>query len=74
MRVVHLEEEGSNGDADAISKDPNGMDGMTEEFIVCLARPLKEAQQYESDATIVVAWNILSASVHWWRHPDQLPI
>ena len=45
VRAVHLEEEGSNGEADAISKDPDGIDGITEEFIVCLARAVKEAQQ-----------------------------
>ena len=45
-RVVHLEEEGS--DKGGIeSEDPDGIEGVTEEFIVCLARAVKEAQQDE---------------------------
>ena len=29
------------------SEDPNGIEGVTEEFIVCLARAVKDAQQEE---------------------------
>ena len=47
MRAVHLEEEGSKKEADTVSEGPDGIDGMTEEFIVCLARAVKEAQQDE---------------------------
>ena len=45
MTAVHLEEEGSDEEVDAVSKDPDGIDGVTEEFIVHLARVVKEAQQ-----------------------------
>ena len=45
VRAVHLEEEGFNEEAGAESKDPDGLIGMMEEFIVCLARAVKEAQQ-----------------------------
>ena len=45
MRAVHLEEEGSDKVAHAISEDPAGIDGVMEDFIVCLARVVKEAQQ-----------------------------
>ena len=47
MRAMHLEEEGSNEEVSAENKDPDGTDGMTEEFIVCLARAVKDAQQDE---------------------------
>ena len=46
-RAMHLKEEGSNEGVDAISKDPDGTNCVTEEFIVCLARVVKEAQQEE---------------------------
>ena len=42
IRVVHVEEEGSKEEVVAESKDP---DGMTEEFIVHLARAVKETQK-----------------------------
>ena len=47
VRVAHLEEERSGVEAGAESKDPDGLNGMTKEFIVCLARAAKEAQQEE---------------------------
>ena len=43
MRAVHLEEKGSDKEADAISKDSDGITGMMEEFIVHLARAVNEA-------------------------------
>ena len=45
VRVAHLEEEGSDEEAGTKSEDPDGLDGVTEEFIVCLARAVKEAQK-----------------------------
>ena len=45
IRAVHLEEEGLDKEADTLSKDPDGINGVMEEFIVCLARAVKEAQQ-----------------------------
>ena len=47
VRAVHLEEEGSDKQADTISKDPDEIVGVTEEFIVCLARVVKGAQRDE---------------------------
>ena len=47
VRVVHLEEEGSDEEVGAENEDPDGIDGVTEEFIVHLARTVKEAQQDE---------------------------
>ena len=46
-QVAHLEEERTNKEECLNSKDPDGIEGMTEEFIVCLARAVKDAQQEE---------------------------
>ena len=46
VRVVHLEE-GSNREGDIESEDPDGNEGMTEEFIVHLAGAVKDAQKEE---------------------------
>ena len=44
IRAVHLEEQGSEEEVDAESEDPDGINGVMEEFIVCLAR-VKETQK-----------------------------
>ena len=58
VHLVHLEEEGARRDENEGSKDPNRIDGVTEEFMVCLARAVKDAQ-----TITVVAQNILSVTV-----------
>ena len=45
--AMHLEEESSNEEVDAVSEDPDGINDMIEEFIVCLTRAVKETQQDE---------------------------
>ena len=45
--MVHLEEDGTDKEEGAKSKDPDGIEGMTKEFIVHLAWAVKEAQQEE---------------------------
>ena len=45
VHEAHLEEEGSDKEGGTESEDPGGIEGVTEEFIVCLARAVKEAQQ-----------------------------
>ena len=47
VHVAHLEEEGSDKEGGAEIEDPDGIEGVTEEFIVYLARAVKEAQQEE---------------------------
>ena len=47
MHLAHLEEEGTRGDEDEGSDDPNGIDGFTEEFMVHLARAVKDSQTEE---------------------------
>ena len=45
--VAHLEEENTNKEECIDSKDPDCIEGVTKEFIVCLARAVKDAQQGE---------------------------
>ena len=45
--VAHLEEESTNKEEGAESKDLNGIEGITKEFIVHIARTVKDAQQEE---------------------------
>ena len=43
--LAHLEEEATGNEEGADSEDPDGLDGATEEFMVHLARAVKDAQQ-----------------------------
>ena len=45
--VAHLEEESTNKEEYINGKDPGGIEGIIKEFIVCLARAVKDAQQAE---------------------------
>ena len=45
--MAHLEQDGAGKEESTKSDDCNGIEGMTEEFIVHLARAEKEAQQDE---------------------------
>ena len=45
--VMHLEQDSADKEESAKSDDPNGIEGMMEEFIVHLAQAVKEAQQDE---------------------------
>ena len=47
VQVAHLEKEGTNKEEGTGSEDPDGIEGITEKFIVCLARAVKDAQQKE---------------------------
>ena len=47
VHLVHLEEEGTGRDEDEGSNGPNRIDGVTEEFMVYLARAVKDAQTEE---------------------------
>ena len=47
MCLTQLEEEDANDGEDLESDDPNGIDGVTEEFIIRLARAMKDAQADE---------------------------
>ena len=45
--LAHLEEEATDDEEGIESEDPDGIDGMTEEFMENLARAVKDAQQEE---------------------------
>ena len=45
--LVHLEEENTRRDKDVESKDPEGIGRVNEEFMVHLARAIKDAQVEE---------------------------
>ena len=47
MHLVHLEEEDTGDDKHPESDDPGGIKGVTEEFMVHLARAVKDAQADE---------------------------
>ena len=47
VHLAHLEEEDAGEDEDLESDDPSGIEGVTEGFIVCLARAVKDAQADE---------------------------
>ena len=47
MCLAHLEEESNEMDKEVKSKDPDSINGVTEEFMVHLARAVKDAQVEE---------------------------
>ena len=47
VHLAHLEEEDASNDEDQESDDPGRIKGVTEEFMVCLARAVKDAQADE---------------------------
>ena len=47
VHLAHLEEEGAGRDVDEGIDDSDGINGVTEEFMVCLARAVKDAQTEE---------------------------
>ena len=47
MCLVHLEEESPEKDEEIESEDPDGLNGVTDEFMVCLMRATKDVQVEE---------------------------
>ena len=47
VHLAHLEEEDAGDDEDPESDDPSGIEGVTKEFMVHLARAVKDAQADE---------------------------
>ena len=47
VHLAHLEEEDAGNDEGQESDDPSRIKGVTEEFMVCLARAVKDAQADE---------------------------
>ena len=47
MCLAHLDEESTKREEEDKTKDPEGIDGVTEEFMVCPAQAVKDAQVEE---------------------------
>ena len=47
VHLAHLEEESAEKDEEVESDDPDGIECVTVEFMVCLARAMKDAQKEE---------------------------
>ena len=47
MHLVHLEEENTKGDKEVEGENPDSIDRVIEEFMVCLVRAVKDAQVEE---------------------------
>ena len=47
VQLAHLEQEAPDDEEGTDSEDPDGLDGMTEKFMVSLTRAVKDAQQDE---------------------------
>ena len=62
--VAHLEGEDTDKEECADREDPDGTEGVIDEFIIQLARAVKETQWQENAATIVAAQNISSEAIH----------
>ena len=44
VHLAHLEEESTKREEEEEIEDPDGIDGVTQEFMVCLAWAVKDAQ------------------------------
>ena len=69
-QVAHLKEESANKGECTDREDQDGIEGITEEFIVHLARAVKDAQQ-EKHCYNCSSPDHLSGIVHWWWHLEQ---
>ena len=55
VHLTQLEEEGTNDGEDPESDNPDGIKGVTEEFMVKLARAVKDTQSGQKVAAIIAA-------------------
>ena len=65
--LVQLEEEEADDGKDPESDDPDGIEGVIEEFMVWLARVVKILRWMRNAVTVVVDLNTLSITVHLWK-------
>ena len=71
MHLAHLEEEDASDDEDPESDDPGRIEGVTKEFMVHLARAVKDTQADEKHAaTTVAALSISSPIAHLLSLPE----
>ena len=64
VHLAHLEEESAKRDGEVESKDPDSIDGVTEEFMVHLARAVKDAQVEKKHCYHCSSLSTLSMTVH----------
>ena len=64
MHLAQLEEESADDSKDPESNNPDGIEGVTEEFMVWLARAVKDAQMDTKCCYHAAALNILFVIVH----------
>ena len=64
MHLAHLEEEDACDGEDPESDDSSGIEGVTKELMVHLARAVKTPKQMRNTVTIVAALNISSVIAH----------
>ena len=64
MHLAHLEEESTEREEEEVTKDPDGIDGVMEEFMVHLAWAVKYTQVERSIAIIAAALSTLSRTAH----------
>ena len=65
VRVAHVEEYGSNKGVGTESEDPDEINGMMGEFIICLVRAVKEAQQDEKYCYHCSSMEHFICECHW---------
>ena len=65
VQLSYLEEEAPDDEEGIDGKYYDGLEGVTEEFMVCLARAVKDAQPYENAVITAVAQTISSGIVCW---------
>ena len=83
VQVTHLEEDSTDKEEGTGSEDPDGIEDVTKEFIVCLAREVKDAQQKEkccyhcsSLEHFIHDWPLVKASrtdLHWNEKEGMAP-
>ena len=73
VQVAQLEQYSTDKEESVESDDPDGIEGIMEEFIVHLALG-SEGTSMGWEVLLPLQQPILSTSACWWRHPDQLPI
>ena len=66
MHLAYLEEEDAGNGEDQDSDDPSGIEGVTEEFMVHLARVVKDAQVDEKCCYHL--WEMLESGAIWPSH------
>ena len=70
VHLMHLEEEDARSDKDEESDDPGGIEGVTKEFMVHLAKAVKDAQTeekccYHCSSLEHFIWNCLLIKTSW---------